>query len=124
MSALNELDHTLHAMGLVQVMLMFAFLTSYSLALGGMFDALGRRCAGLAALVSAVGFVVSTPAWVHGAVLVAFAVVGVGLFIVMVWALSIALGLDREATAALQAQSHAAAASSLASSRQAAQANA
>jgi hypothetical protein len=98
MSVLNELDHTLHAMSLVQMLLMCTFLTSYPLALGEMFGTLGRRRAGLIALVAAVGFAATTPVWVHGAILIAFAVMGVGVFIGAVWALSTVLGAGRQAT--------------------------
>jgi len=98
MTVLNELDTTLHAMSVVHIALMFTFLTSYPLALGEMFDTPGRRRAGLIALVAAVGFAATTPVWVHGALLIVFAVVGVGTFIAAVCALSTVLGIGRKAT--------------------------
>jgi len=82
-------------MGFVQLVLAFAFLTSYALAIGGMFGALGRCRAALAALATAVAFAAMTRPWVNGALLVVFAIAGVGLFITLVWALSLVFGAAR-----------------------------
>jgi hypothetical protein len=99
MSVISELDQTLRAMDFVQLLLAFAFLTGYALALGELFGALGRRRAALAALVAACGFTAMTNPWVHGALLVVFAIAGVGLFIAIVWAFGYAFGMARDTPA-------------------------
>jgi hypothetical protein len=92
MTEMGDLSITLNDMGFVQLVLAFAFLTSYTLAIGGMFGARGRRRAALAALVAAVAFAAMTKPWVNGALLVVCAIAGVGLFITLVWALSLFFG--------------------------------
>jgi Flp pilus assembly protein TadB len=89
MTVSSELDSTLHAMDFAQLLLAFVFLTSYALALGQMLGARGRMRAGLVALLAAIAFASMTNPWVHGALLVAMAVAGIGLFIVAVWLLGI-----------------------------------
>jgi hypothetical protein len=85
---MNELAATLDQMGFVQLVCAFFFLTSYALAIGGLFERIGKRRAALAACAAAVAFVVTTRPWVHGAMLLAISIAGVGLFIIMAWALS------------------------------------
>jgi hypothetical protein len=53
----------------------------------------GRAYAGLAALLAAIGFAAMTSPWLHGVMLLGFAVVGMGLFIAAVWTLSAILGV-------------------------------
>ena len=60
----------------------------YALALGGMLGAKGSPVAGAAAPLSAVLFAAFSVDWVHGALLVLFAIGGMGLFVALSWALA------------------------------------
>jgi uncharacterized membrane protein YedE/YeeE len=85
---MTELGNSLERMSFMQLLLLFGFVISYVLALGGMFGATVRlRAAGLA-LVQAVAFAALTDPWVHGALLVAFVVAGLGLFVLLSWLLA------------------------------------
>jgi hypothetical protein len=74
------------------LLLLFAFVTSYMLALGGLLGAAGRWRAALLALGLAIGFAAKTDPWVHGALLVAFVVAALGLFVMCTWLLARWLG--------------------------------
>lgn len=95
MNVMGELHDSLRAMGFVQLLLTQLFLASYALALGGFTGPKGRLRAALAALLSAVAFVALSPRWEHGALLVALAVGGLGLFVATVALLSALLGVGR-----------------------------
>lgn len=86
-NSMSELNNSLHAMGVLQYLLAVTFLGCYALALGG-FLGPGAR-AGLATFGfgSAFGFVALADVWVHGVLLIAFAVAGIGLFIGLAWVL-------------------------------------
>jgi hypothetical protein len=90
---MNVLDNSLHAIGLEQFVLAFAFLISYPLSLSSFAGLRGRRWAGLTALAAATGFAALTDPWMNGVLLLAVAVVGIGLFVAAVWAMSAMLGL-------------------------------
>ncbi|HEY2925282.1 hypothetical protein [Piscinibacter sp.] len=90
---MNELDTSLHAIGPEQFVLAFAFLISYPLSLSSFAGLRGRRWAGLGAFAAAAGFAALTDPWMNGVLLLAVAVVGVGLFVAAVWAMSAMLGL-------------------------------
>ena len=77
---MSELQDTLRNMGFVQLLLAFVFLTGYALALSSLTGALGRKRAGIVALLAALAFVATTQPWVHGVLLMVFAVAGLGLF--------------------------------------------
>jgi hypothetical protein len=69
-------------------LLALLFIAGYTSAIGHLASQRGRRWStGLAALTG-LAFVGLTNPWMHGALFVAFAVVGVGAFIVLAWALS------------------------------------
>ena len=75
-------------MGLPQLLLALIFLCSYGVALGGMLGATGRwRAAGVAAS-TAIGFGFLTDPWEHAVMMVAFAVIGFGLFLALAWLLA------------------------------------
>ena len=75
---MNELGDSLERMSFMQLLLLFGFVTTYVVAVGGLFGTAVRlRAAGLA-LVQAVAFAALTDPWVHGALLVAFVVAGPG----------------------------------------------
>lgn len=94
---MNQLATTLDQMSFVQLVLAFIFVTSYALAIGGLFETVGRRRAGLAACAGALGFAAMTRPWMHGALLLIVAVAGIGLFIIAVWMLSKLAGTSRGA---------------------------
>lgn len=85
---MNELHHSLERMGFMQLLLLFGFVTSYVVAVGGLFGPRMRWRAAAAALAQAVGFAALTEPWVHGALLVVFVVAGLGLFVVLSWLLA------------------------------------
>lgn len=89
---MGELGDSLERMGFMQLLLLFGFVTCYMLALGGLFGSTVRLRAALAALAQAVAFAALTDPWVHGALLMAFVVAGLGLFVVVSWLLARVLG--------------------------------
>ncbi len=89
---MGELGDSLERMGFMQLLLLFGFVTCYMLALGGLFGSAVRLRAALAALAQAVAFAALTDPWVHGALLMAFVVAGLGLFVVLSWLLARTLG--------------------------------
>jgi len=94
---MSDLNTSLRAMQLEQLLLAFAFLISYPLSLSQYVGVRGRSFAALAALLAAIGFSAMTSPWLHGVMLLGFAVVGMGLFIATVWTLSAVLGVVRVA---------------------------
>ncbi|MET0335877.1 MAG: hypothetical protein ABW190_16535 [Rhizobacter sp.] len=85
---MEDITLSLGKLNLTQMVCAWAFVACYALALGGMFGPTGsQRAAGLAAL-SAVLFCVFADYWVHGALLVLFAVAGMGVFVAVAWALA------------------------------------
>lgn len=93
MSVASELHTSLRTMGFVQLLLAIVFLACYSIACSTLFETRGRARAGLVALLAAAGFIAFTQPWVHGALLLAGAVAGMGLFSISVWVLSTGLQL-------------------------------
>jgi hypothetical protein len=85
---MTDLGDSLQRMSFAQLALLFAFLTSYVLTLGGLLEAAARGRAAAIALACAVGFVACTDPWVHGALVVAFVVGGLALFVVLAWLLA------------------------------------
>jgi hypothetical protein len=85
---MSDLHQSLRHMGLPQLLLALIFLCSYGVALGGMLGATGRwRAAGVAA-TSAITFGFFTDPWEHAVMMVAFAVIGFGLFLALAWLLA------------------------------------
>jgi uncharacterized membrane protein YedE/YeeE len=85
---MTELGDSLGRVGFIQLLLLFGFVACYMLAIGGLFGTGVRlRAAGLA-LLQAVAFTALTDPWVHGALLVAFVVAGLGLFVLLSWLLA------------------------------------
>lgn len=85
---MDDLLSTLRQLNHFQLMSAWAFMACYALAVGGMLGPQGSWVAGLAALASAVLFCVLGAQWVHSAIMVMFAVAGMGLFVVTAWALA------------------------------------
>lgn len=95
---MNELHKTLDQLTLEQHLLSLVFLLSYVTALGAMFGRTGRLRALSLALVAAAGFAALTQPWEHGVLLAACAIGGIGLFIVVAWALGAIASSDRWAS--------------------------
>lgn len=89
MNVFSELGATLRAFDFVQLLLAFLFTTGYAIALGQMFGPLGRRRGAIAACLAAGAFVALTDPWMHGVLLVAGVVAGIGVFIVAAWTASV-----------------------------------
>jgi len=87
---LSDIEHSLDTLDFARLLLAFFFLSSYALALSRLASARTRGVVALASLAAAAGFVATTSPWEIGALLVAFAVAGMGLFIAAVWLLSLA----------------------------------
>ncbi|MEY4564978.1 MAG: hypothetical protein RLZZ618_4255 [Pseudomonadota bacterium] len=97
---MSELNHSLQNMGVMQYLLAVTFLCCYALALGGFLGAGARVGLAAVGVGSAFGFVVLTDVWVHGLLLIIFAVAGIGLFIGTAWVLKALVvstqGIDEE----------------------------
>lgn len=85
---MTELGGSLEQMDFVQLVLLFGFVGAYVLALGAMLGARWRARSGLTAALLAAAFVTRTDPWVHGMLLVAFVVAGIGLFVLATWMLA------------------------------------
>jgi hypothetical protein len=101
---MSELGDSLERMSFMQLALLFGFVTSYVLAIGGLFGPANRRRAALLALLQAVAFAALTDPWVHGALLVVFVVAGLGLFVLLSWLLARLLGPRPQLAPVEQAQ--------------------
>ena len=91
MSVASEVHTSLRTMGFAQLLLAVVFLACYSVACSTLFEARGRGRAAFVALVAAVAFTVLMQPWVHGALLVAAAVAGMGVFSIAVWVMGTVL---------------------------------
>ena len=87
MSVVNEIKASLDAFGVEQQACVLAFLISYPLALGALLEARGRRIAGAAAGLSAIGFALLTDPWMHAVLLMVLGVGSLGVFIAAVYAI-------------------------------------
>jgi hypothetical protein len=87
MSVIGDIRVSLDAIGFEQQAFLFAFLTSYPLAIGRMLEARGRRFAAYAAAGSMAGFTIMTTPWFNGVMLIVFFVFSMGLFVASVWML-------------------------------------
>jgi hypothetical protein len=86
--AMDDIALALDKLNLLQMVCAWAFVACYALALGGMFGPTGSQRAGGMAVLAAVLFCVFSEYWVHGALLVMFAVAGMGGFVALAWALA------------------------------------
>jgi hypothetical protein len=99
MSVASELHLTLRSMGFMQLLIAIVFLAAYSIACSTLFASRGRARAAAVALLTAMAFTALTQPWVHGALMVAGAVAGLGLFSALGWILSTALRQPQTGTA-------------------------
>lgn len=79
-------------MGVEQYLMAFLFLSSYSLALSHFTEARWRVYASAGAATAAIAFAALTNPWEHGVLVVAFTLIGLGLFAAAAWALWAVLG--------------------------------
>jgi hypothetical protein len=79
---------TLKNLSFAQMVLAWLFVACYALALGGMLSTQGRLRAIGAAVISSVSFAALSDDWVHGALLMLFAVGGMALFVITSWVLT------------------------------------
>lgn len=101
MSVLGEVFFGLEVMSLTQLLLAFVGCAGYQLGQGGLVSARGRHVAWFAAAGAAGGFVILASEWMHAAMLIAFAVAGMGVFTMAVWATCRLIGTQRMPAAAL-----------------------
>jgi len=101
MTMLHDVAESLRAMTLLHLLLAFLACTGYMLAEGQLAPVRVRLYGGLVAAASAIWFVIDSPQWTAGAMLVALAVGIVGVFTALVWLLSAALGLRHAAHVAV-----------------------
>ena len=100
MTMLHGVAESLQAMTLLHLLLAFLAGIGYMIAEGQLAPVRVRLYAGAVVVVSAGWFVIDSPQWTAGAMLVAFAIGIVGLFTALVWVLSAALGLRHTASLA------------------------
>ena len=92
MTELGDVFGSLKAMSLLQLLLSFLACIGYALAQGRLVGPRARRCAWALAALGAFGFAFESPEWMRAAMLVAFAVAGLGVFVAVVWVTSRMLG--------------------------------
>ncbi len=103
MTMLHDVADGLRAMTSLHLLLAFLACIGYMLAEGQLAPMRVRLYGGVVAAASAAWFVIDSPQWTAGTMLVALAIGIVGLFTALVWALSAALGL-RHAASVVTAQ--------------------
>ena len=95
MSELGGVFGGLKAMSLLQLLLAFLACIGYALAQGRLVGPRGRRIAWSVAALGAGGFALESSDRMGATMLLAFAVAGLGLFVVLAWLTSRLLGLAR-----------------------------
>lgn len=88
LSPMDDITASLNKLSLLQMVCAWTFVACYALALGGVLEARGSRRAAGTAVLAAVLFCALSENWVHGALLVLFAVAGMGLFVAAAWVLA------------------------------------
>ena len=99
MSELGGLHSTLQTLSFVELVLAFAAVLGYAMALNASFSARIRSFAALLALVAAAAFAASMTQWIEGVMLMALVVAAMGVFVGIVWALSAICGLTGRVSA-------------------------
>lgn len=94
MSVLGEVFNSLRTMSQWQLLLAFLACMGYALSQGRLIEVRGRRIAAALALAAGIGFAFESADWTNAAMLLAFAVSGLGLFVALTWLISRGLGLD------------------------------
>ena len=86
---MDELHRSLQTMGVVQHLCGVAFLILYALALGGFLGSANRWKVIAAAALAATAFVARSDVWVHGVLMIAFAVVSAAAYLAVAWMLKV-----------------------------------
>ena len=92
MSVLGDVFGSLGSMSQLQLLLAFIACIGYAFAQGSLLPLRGRRVSWFIAALAAAGFAFESPDWTHAAMLLGFAVAGMGSFVALVWLTSRALG--------------------------------
>ena len=92
MSMLSEVFGSLRTMTQLQLLLAFVACIGYAFAQGRLLPWKGRRIAWCAAAFAAAGFALDSADWTLAAMLLGFAIVGMGSFVALVWLTSRTLG--------------------------------
>ena len=101
MAVLGNVFASLQTMSLLQLLLGLVACTGYALAQGSIVGGRTRVIACGTAFSAALGFASEAPEWTYGVMLIAFAITGLGVFIVAVCWLSTLMGCnENHATAA------------------------
>lgn len=82
---MDDVGKSLEEMGQVQYLLAFVFLCCYAFALGQFIGTKGRLICSAVALVAAMAFAAMSHPWEQGVMIVALAIVGMGLFVGLSW---------------------------------------
>lgn len=88
---MDEIVASLDHLSVPQYALAFVFVASYALSIGAILGRRGRLFFAALAVVSAGVFAATMDPWFHGALLAAYAVIGMGVFIGIVWLMSVVL---------------------------------
>lgn len=86
---MDELHRSLQAMGVVQHLCGVAFLMLYALALGGFLGSASRLKVIAAAASAATLFVALSDVWVHGVLMIAFAILSAAAYLALAWMLKV-----------------------------------
>lgn len=92
MSVLGDVFGSLGSMSQLQLLLAFIACIGYAFAQGSLLPPRGRRAAWFFAALAAAGFAFESPDWTYAAMLLGFALAGMGSFVAIVWLTSRALG--------------------------------
>jgi len=92
MSVLGDVFESLRAMSLIQLLLAFIACTGYALAQGGLVSTRARQISSGVAVLGAVGFAFQSSEWMYAAMLLAFAIAGMGVFVMLAWMISGLIG--------------------------------
>lgn len=95
MSVLGDVFGSLETMSQLQLLLAFVACTGYAFAQGNLLPRRSRCVAWSAAALAAAGFAFESTDWTYAAMLLGFAVAGMGSFVALVWLTSRALGFGR-----------------------------
>ena len=92
MSVLGDVFGSLESMSQLQLLLAFITCIGYAFAQGSLLLPRGRRAAWFVTAFAASGFAFESPDWTLAAMLLVFALAGMGSFVALVWLTSRALG--------------------------------
>lgn len=92
MSVLGEVFGSLRSMTQWQLLLAFLACIGYALGQGSLVTPKVRRIAWLVTVLSVLGYALESQQWTNAAMLVAFAIAGLGVFVASAWLISRLLG--------------------------------